>query len=335
MKRYLIAASAAICLVVAAMALAQEPGRGHMMGTMMGRPLPASIPSDSNPITPAKIDLGRMLFHDPRLSRNNDVSCNSCHDLDSYGVDGKAVSTGHLNQQGSRNAPTVYHAAGHIAQFWDGRALDVEEQAKGPVLNPVEMAMASGREVEERLQRIPGYVAAFGRAFPGETTPVTFDNMARAIGAFERKLVTPSRWDRFLEGDRNAITAEEMQGRHEFMHNGCIACHSGTFVGGALFHRLGAEKPWPVTTDLGRIEVTKTLTDRMVFKVPSLRNVEKTAPYFHNGNVATLDEAVHLMGEYQLGEDLTASQVKAIVAWLRTLTGEIPRGYVRRPTLPE
>ena len=314
-------------------AMAQGPGRGHMM--MMGRPLPESIPSDSNPITPAKIDLGRMLFYDPRLSKNNDVSCNSCHGLNSYGVDGKRVSTGHQNQQGGRNAPTVYHAAGHIAQFWDGRALDVEEQAKGPVLNPLEMAMASGHEVEDRLQSIPGYVAAFQRAFPRETTPVTFDNMARAIGAFERKLVTPSRWDRFVEGDRSVLTAEEMQGRHEFMHNGCAACHSGTYVGGGLFHRLGAEKPWPVTTDLGRIEVTKTPTDRMVFKVPSLRNVEKTAPYFHDGKVATLGEAVHLMGEYQLGEDLTASQVKAIVAWLRTLTGEIPRDYVRRPALPE
>jgi cytochrome c peroxidase len=293
------------------------------------------MPSASNPLTAANIDLGRMLYYDPRLSKNNDVSCNSCHDLEAYGVDGKAVSTGHLNQKGGRNAPTVYHAAGHIAQFWDGRALDVEEQAKGPILNPVEMAMPSAQEVEMRLRRIPGYVEAFARAFPEDSQPVTFDNMARAIGVFERKLVTPSRWDRFLAGDRGAITSEEMMGHREFMHGGCAACHTGTYVGGGLFHRLGAEKPWPVTTDLGRMEVTKVLTDRMVFKVPSLRNVQKTAPYFHNGKVATLEEAVHLMGEYQLGEDLSTAQVKAIVAWLGTLTGEIPHEYVRRPTLPK
>jgi cytochrome c peroxidase len=293
------------------------------------------MPSSSNPITAAKIDLGRMLYYDPRLSKNNDVSCNSCHDLESYGVDGKAVSTGHLSQQGGRNAPSVYHAAGHIAQFWDGRALDVEEQAKGPVLNPIEMAMPSAQEVEMRLRRIPGYVEAFAKAFPEDSQPVTFDNMARAIGVFERKLVTPSRWDRFLAGDRHAVTAEEMAGHREFMNGGCVACHTGTYVGGGLFHRLGAEKPWPVSTDLGRIEVTKALTDRMVFKVPSLRNVQKTAPYFHDGRVATLEQAVKLMGEFQLGEDLSADQVKAIVAWLGTLTGEIPHEYIRRPTLPE
>jgi len=310
-------------------------GGPGMMGRMMGRPLPAQMPSEANPITPAKVDLGRMLYYEPRLSKNNDVSCNSCHDLNSYGVDGKAVSTGHLNQKGGRNAPTVYNAAAHVAQFWDGRAVDVEEQAKGPVVNPVEMAMTSSGEVEERLRHIPGYVAAFKAAFPGEAEPVTFDNMARAIGVFERKLVTPSRWDKFLAGDRTAITVQEMQGHHEFMHNGCVTCHTGTYVGGANFQRLGAQKPWPVATDLGRIEVTKAATDRMVFKVPSLRNVEKTGPYFHDGKVETLDKAVKLMGEYQLGENLSATQVKAITAWLHTLTGEIPREYVKRPVLPE
>jgi cytochrome c peroxidase len=335
MKLKPVLVAVAICAAGAALTLAQGPGMGRGHGMMMGRPLPSAIPSASNPMTPAKIDLGRMLYYEPRLSRNNHVSCNSCHDLESYGVDGKAVSTGHLNQQGSRNAPTVYHAAGHLAQFWDGRALDVEEQAKGPVLNPIEMALSSGEEVEDRLRQITGYVAAFRRAFPDEAQPVTFDNMARAIGAFERGLVTPSRWDRFLAGDRQALNTEEMQGHHEFMHRGCAACHSGTYIGGGLFHRLGAEKPWPETSDLGRFEITKTPTDRMVFKVPSLRNVEKTAPYFHNGKVASLDEAVHLMGEYQLGEDLTAREVQAIVSWLRTLTGEIPREYVRRPSLPE
>jgi cytochrome c peroxidase len=284
--------------------------------------------------SPAKVDLGRMLFYEPRLSLNNDVSCNSCHDLASYGVDGKPVSTGHLNQRGGRNAPTVYHASGHIAQFWDGRAADVEEQAKGPVLNPIEMAMPSAAEVEARLRSIPGYVAAFKKAFPGESQPVTFENMARAIGAFERNLVTPSRWDKYLAGEKSAVTAEEIRGHEEFVKGGCAACHSGESIGGGLFHRLGARKAWPVATDVGRIAVTKAESDRMVFKVPSLRNIEKTGPYFHDGQVATLSEAVRLMGQYQLGEDLADERVNSIVAWLRSLTGELPREYIRRPELP-
>lgn len=291
--------------------------------------------SPKNPATPAKVDLGRMLYYEPRLSKNNDVSCNSCHDLASYGVDGQPTSTGHMSQKGGRNAPTVYHAAGHLAQFWDGRAADVEAQAKGPVLNPIEMAMPSAEEVEVRLRAIPGYVTAFKKAFPGEQQPVTFENMATAIGAFERNLVTPSRWDRYLAGDKNAVTEEELRGYQEFVKNGCQACHSGTYIGGGLYHRLGARKAWPVTSDAGRIEVTKVETDRMVFKVPSLRNIEKTGPYFHDGKVNSLAQAVRLMGEYQVGEDLTDERVNSIVAWLQTLTGEIPQEYIRKPQLPQ
>jgi cytochrome c peroxidase len=330
-----IAIFAAMIAVISAIAVAQGPGRhgaGHcrMMGT-----LPESMGSETNPITSPKVDLGRMLFYDPRLSKGGNVSCNSCHDLMSYGVDRQPVSTGHNGQKGTRNSPSVYHAAGQIAQFWDGRAADVEEQAKGPVLNPVEMAMSSEDEVVERLRAIPGYVAAFRSAFPNDTQPVTFDNMARAIGAFERKLVTPSRWDRFLQGERSAITSEEMNGHHEFMHGGCATCHNGAYIGGGMFQRLGTERPWPSATDLGRIGVTKARTDRMVFKVPSLRNVEKTAPYFHDGKVTHLEEAVRLMARHQLDTELGDSQVRQIVAWLSTLTGEIPQDYIRRPRLPE
>ncbi len=310
-----------------------QPMGGGMHGRMMGK-LPDSIPSPTNPLTPAKIDLGRMLFYEPRLSKGHDVSCNSCHSLDNYGVDGKRVSTGFQGQLGGRNSPTVYNAAGHLAQFWDGRAADVEEQAKGPVLNPVEMAMASDAEVVATLRAIPGYRAAFQKAFPASSEPITFDNMALAIGAFERKLVTPSRWDRFLNGDSAAITQEEMAGHHEFMHQGCASCHNGAYVGGRMFQKLGVEQPWPISTDLGRIEVTKNAADRMVFKVPSLRNVEKTGPYFHSGTVATLPEAVRLMGQHQLGVKLEDRQVSQIIAWLKTLTGEIPLDYIRRPKLP-
>ena len=330
-----IAIFAVVTAIISAIAAAQGPGRrgaGHcrMMGT-----LPESMTSEGNAVTAAKIDLGRMLFYDPRLSKNRDVSCNSCHDLQQYGVDGKPVSIGHDGQKGTRNSPSVYHAAGHIAQFWDGRAADVEEQAKGPVLNPVEMAMPSELEVMERLRAIPGYVAAFRSAFPHDTQPVTFDNMALAIGAFERKLVTPSRWDRFLRGDRSAITNEEMSGHHEFMHGGCGTCHNGPYVGGGMFQRLGTERPWPVATDLGRIEVTKATSDRMVFKVPSLRNVVKTAPYFHDGKVPTLREAVRLMARHQLDTEFSETQVSQIVLWLGSLTGEIPRDYIRPPRLPD
>lgn len=310
------------------------PGKMGMHGRMMGA-LPPAMTSDTNPITVAKADLGRMLFYDPRLSKAGTVSCNSCHSLTNYGVDGKRVSTGHEGQQGGRNSPTVYNAAGQIAQFWDGRAVDIEEQAKGPMLNPVEMAMSSGSEVVAVLRGIAGYDGPFRRAFPGEAQPITFDNMAKAIGAFERKLVTPSRWDRFLQGDRSAITQEEMSGHHEFMHGGCATCHNGAYVGGGMFQKLGAQKPWPVTTDLGRIEVTKSAADRMVFKVPTLRNVQKTGPYFHDGRVATLDEAVRLMGEHQLGTQLDERQIRQIVAWLGTLTGEIPLEYIQAPVLPK
>lgn len=313
-----------------------QPGSGpgaRMHGRMMGQ-LPATMSSDANPATGPKIALGRMLFYETRLSKGRDVSCNSCHSLQNYGVDGKPVSNGHQNQQGNRNSPTVYNAAGQLAQFWDGRAATVEDQAKGPVLNPVEMAMASDAEVVATLRSIPGYREAFRAAFPGEAEPVTFDNMARAIGAFERKLVTPSRWDRFLAGVPDALTREEMAGHHEFMRAGCATCHNGAYVGGRMFQKLGAEKPWPVTTDPGRVAVTRSEADRMVFKVPTLRNVEKTGPYFHDGKVATLEEAIRLMGQYQLNTKLEDQQVARIAAWLKTLTGEIPVEYVKPPVLP-
>jgi cytochrome c peroxidase len=320
----------ALALIV----LGKAQRSGPMYGRMMGN-LPQEMRSDANPITEAKINLGRMLFYDPRLSKGRDVSCNSCHSLRDYGVDGKPVSSGHLGQAGGRNSPSVYHAAGHIAQFWDGRAADVEEQAKGPVLNPVEMAMASPQDVEETLRSISGYRALFRAAFPDSDEPVTFDNMASAIGAFERKLVTPARWDRFLNGDESALSREEMAGHRAFMHEGCAGCHNGPYIGGRMFQKLGAERPWPSARDLGRIEVTKNAADRMVFKVPSLRNVKQTGPYFHDGKVVTLDEAVRLMGVYQLNTKLEDRQVKQIVAWLGTLTGEIPSAYIRAPVLPQ
>ncbi len=298
-------------------------------------PLPASVPAKAAGPQEERIALGRMLYYDARLSRNQAVSCNSCHDLAKYGVDGAPTSEGFKGQHGDRNSPTVYNAALHFAQFWDGRAADVEAQAKGPVLNPVEMAMPSEKQVVTVIKSMPEYVAAFQRAFPGEKDPVTYDNMALAIGTFERGLLTPSRWDKFLAGDKTALTADEKNGLHAFLNAGCQTCHAGTLLGGNLYQKLGIMKPYPDSSDPGRYKVTAVETDKMMFKVPSLRNVAKTAPYFHNGKVVNLDQAVAQMAEFQLGKQLAASDVSSIVAFLNSMTGEVPAAYIQKPELPK
>jgi cytochrome c peroxidase len=280
----------------------------------------------------AQIDLGRMLFFDARLSRDRDVSCNSCHALDSYGVDGKSRSVGTGGTLGQRNAPTVFHAAGAIANFWDGRAANVEAQAKSPILGDAEMDMPSAAAVERTLRAIPGYVDAFRAAFPGQA--ITLDNVDRALGAFERGLVTPSRWDRYLAGDLAALTRSEIAGLKTFSDAGCITCHTGELVGASMFQKVGIAAPWPSQRDRGRAQVTELAADDMVFRVPSLRDVARTAPYFHDGSVANLSDAVRLMARYQLGEEVSDDEVAAIVAWLGTLTGELPATYIARPELP-
>jgi cytochrome c peroxidase len=301
----------------------------------MFNPLPDEVDSQNNPLSAAKENLGRMLYYESRLSKDQKTSCNSCHQLAKYGVDGQPVSDGFKGQKGTRNAPTVYNAAGHIAQFWDGRAPDVEEQAKGPVMNPVEMAMSSSKDVVAVLKSMPRYVDAFKQAFPGQKDPVTFENAALAIGAFERRLLTPSRWDRFLKGDRAALTDAEKAGFNKFMDAGCQACHAGTYLGGQLYQKLGAVLPYPDTSDPGRQAVTKQESDRLVFKVPSLRNIDQTAPYFHTGKVANLHEAVKEMGQYQLGKQLSDAEITSIITFLKSLTGEIPAEYVKPPELPK
>lgn len=297
----------------------------------MFAPLPEVMASDSNPVTDAKVELGRRLYFEPRLSAGNDLSCNSCHDLARYGADTGAVSVGHLGKKGGRNSPTVYNAAGHIAQFWDGRAPDVEAQALGPILNPVEMAMPAAPAVLSRLRADADYRRMFAAAFPGERDPLTYANLGRAIGAFERKLVTPSRWDRFLRGDDSALTNAEKAGFNTFVATGCAGCHRGPYVGGGMYMKAGLIRSWPDTTDVGRMAVTRDAADRMLFKVPSLRNIDQTAPYFHTGTVLSLDTAVAWMARYQLGRELTARDIAAIVTWLRTLTGPLPAGYVAAP----
>lgn len=298
------------------------------------KPLPSRMDTDANPATPEKIALGRMLYYDTRLSKNHDLSCNSCHPLDRYGVDGEKTSPGHKGQRGARNSPTVYNAGLYLAQFWDGRAPDLEEQAKGPILNPVEMAMPSEAHVVRVLESIPGYVEAFRKAFPGEKKPITYHNMAKAIAAFERGLVTPSRFDKFLAGDRSALTPEELEGLAQFATLGCPTCHNGPSVGGTSFQRIGLVVPYDDLTDLGRYEVTKQPGDKNVFKVPSLRNVTRTAPYFHNGRFDALEDVVRAMARHQLGKQLTDVEVKRVITFLKTLEGDLPAEYIRKPELP-
>lgn len=295
--------------------------------------LPASAPNEANPSSEAKIDLGRMLYYDTRLSKNHDISCNSCHQLDAYGVDGEPTSPGHRGQRGDRNSPTVYNAALHIAQFWDGRAPDVEAQAKGPVLNPIEMASPSEAFVEGVLRSIPGYVDAFDAAFPGDEGSLTYDNMARAIGVFERKLMTPGHFDAFLAGDASALSAAEQQGLTTFLDVGCNSCHTGSTLGGTMYRKLGFVFPYE-TEDPGRENVTGEAADRHVFKVPSLRNVVETGPWFHDGSITEIAEVVRLMGYHQIGIQLDASQIEGIVTFLGSLTGEVDAAYVAKPELP-
>lgn len=298
----------------------------------------AVLPGGFGEVRPADdpvVALGKQLYFDPRLSKNHDVSCNTCHDLEKYGVDGLQFSKGHKGQLGGRNAPTVLNAAGQFVQFWDGRAKDVEEQAKGPMMNPVEMAMTDGDLVERTLRSIPGYVDAFAKAFPGQEQSVTLDNAAVAIGAFERLLATPSKWDRFLGGDDSALTAAEVHGFETFVEVGCGSCHDGALVGGASYQQLGMVEDWPKQDDLGRFAVTKAEGDKLQFKVPTLRNIDKTGPYLHDGATAKLEDAVRLMAKHQLGQELDDAKVGAIMAWLATLTGELPKDLAAKPTLPE
>ena len=294
-------------------------------------PLPEVMVSQANPITDAKIDLGRRLFFETQLSAGSTISCNSCHELNRFGADTGAVSVGHKGKKGGRNSPTVYNAAGHSAQFWDGRAADVEAQALGPILNPLEMAMPAAPAVINRVRANAEYRRLFTAAFPGERNPITYENLGRAIGAFERKLVTPSRWDHFLHGVDSALTPAEKEGFNTFTATGCQTCHTGAFVGGSMFQKAGLVRPWPDTTDVGREAVTHQPSDRMVFKVPSLRNIARTAPYFHNGAVRSLDTAVVWMARLQLGKELKAQEVGQIVAWLGSLTGQVPTAYITLP----
>ncbi len=295
--------------------------------------LPLVAENANNPVTEEKVILGKVLYFDTILSKNKTQSCNTCHNLDTYGVDNLPTSPGDgKGTLGTRNSPTTLNAALHIAQFWDGREPDVEAQAGGPVLNPVEMGMASEKEVVMRLSKEDNYKQMFAKAFPKDKDPITYNNMKKAIGAFERKLITPSKFDDFIKGDATALNTTEQEGLQLFFDKGCTTCHSGNALGGNIFQKFGIFGDyWEMTkskkVDEGKFEVTKNEADKYIFKSPSLRNIEKTYPYFHDGSVKDLNDAVRIMGKVQLNLDLTDQEVEKIVAFLHTLTGEVPAKY--------
>ncbi len=293
------------------------------------QPLPATVEHTAGPDGPERVALGHKLFMDPRLSLDSSISCNSCHRLDLGGADMEPTSTGVHGQKGGRNSPTVYNAALHNMQFWDGRAADVEQQAGMPVLNPVEMAIPDEGYLVDRLKRTADYPALFQAAFPGTAEPITYANIREAIGAFERTLLTPSRFDAFLNGENTALDSAEMAGLRIFMDVGCAACHNGAAVGGASLQKFGVHADYRSLTgspagDVGREQVTGKPGDRDVFKVPGLRNITATAPYFHDGKVAELDQAIRVMAQAQLGKELSDAEVNAILAFLELLSGEKP-----------
>ncbi len=299
------------------------------------KPLPKSAPAlKGNKMSRARLELGKMLFFDPRLSASQLISCNTCHNLGLGGADLQETSIGHGWAKGPRNAPTVLNSVFHLAQFWDGRAPSLEAQAKGPVQAGVEMNNSPAK-VEETLKSMPGYVRAFKKAFPGKKS-VTFDNMAKAIALFESTLNTPSRFDAYLKGKKNALSRAEKEGLQLFLDKGCNSCHNGVGIGGGMYAKFGVVKAPSdqvrPPADKGRQKVTKKAADKYVFRVPTLRNIALTAPYFHSGKVHRLDEAVTIMAKVQLGVDLTTRQRSRIVAFLKSLTGKAPR--VIYPVLP-
>lgn len=289
----------------------------------------ATLPEPGDPNTPIA-RLGKKLYYEKAVSANGELSCNSCHPIDNYGVDNLPVSPGFDGTLGTRNSPTTFNAWFHTSQFWDGRSPDLVDQAKGPPLNPIEMGLSEPADVENILANLPEYPEMFAAAFPEETNPITFDNFAKALAAFQETLATPAAFDAFLEGAAHKLSEVQKEGLVLFIETGCIVCHSGPGLGGNNMFRFGLmHGPYYEFTgsehrDMGVAELTGSEADRYVFKTPGLRNVEMTTPYFHDGSVESLAEATRIMAFTQLGRELDEEQVDKIVEFYRSLTGEIP-----------
>ncbi|HMK43856.1 MAG TPA: cytochrome c peroxidase [Dissulfurispiraceae bacterium] len=302
-------------------------------------PLPAVMESAQNPVTPEKAALGKLLFYEPRISIDGTVSCAKCHPMSLYAVDALRKSVGNTCRENPRNAPTLLNAAGQISAHWIGNRVSVEDQAKQALVGPPSYGMPNYASVETKLRRSTEYAALFKKAFPDDTDPVTADNFAKAIGAFERTLVTPSPFDDFLKGNQAAMSTAQKDGLKLFLATGCVACHTGTYLGGQSYQKFGVtDAYWKLTggdkPDEGRFTVTKDEADKYRFKVPILRNVAKTSPYFHDGSVDSLQAAVVIMAKLQLGKALSEEQAASVVEFLSALTGKIPEHALSVPLLP-
>jgi len=304
---------------------------------MFFKVLPTEAPNPENALTDAKIKLGKILYYDNRLSKDETQSCNTCHNIATYGVDNLATSPGDNGIPGTRNSPTVFNAALKGAQFWDGRNKDVEEQAGGPILNPAEMAIPNEQFLIDRLKKVEMYQNLFAETYADEEDPFTYKNIRHAIAAFERTLLTPSKFDNYLSNDVNALNDQEKKGLKTFMDQSCIACHTGSLLGGSMLQKFALFGDyWELTgssnVDYGKFEETKVESDKFMFYVPILRNIEKTAPYFHDGSVTDLRMAIKIMGKTELNKDLTAEQVEDIFVFMTALTGQTPAEAAVIPT---
>jgi cytochrome c peroxidase len=309
------------------------------------KPLPRDASTPERPVTPALVELGRALFFETRVSTDGRMSCAACHQASFYGGDALAQSVGNSGKQLPRNVPTVFNTALQFVQHYGGNRVDVEEQAVKALASPLAYGNADLAAAEKRLRALPGYRAMFEKAFPGEAEPVTAQNWGKAIGAYERVLLTPAPFDKYLQGDTGAISAQAKRGLDKFVATGCAGCHGGVVVGGQMYQKFGiVQDYWTATgskevelfkgRDKGRFHDTKKEEDAFIFKVQQLRNVAVTPPYFHDGSVATLPEAVRVMAKVQLGRDLPDGDVSDIVAFLETLTGEVPEIFATAPMLP-
>ncbi|MGQ0579412.1 MAG: cytochrome-c peroxidase [Betaproteobacteria bacterium] len=339
--------SCAIALAACATALTAEDNEDALLARAQQqfKPLPADAATPEHPITPERVALGRALFFETRISTDGKGSCGGCHNPYFYGTDALPRSVGVGGKVIPRNAPTVFNTALQFVQHYGGNRADVEEQAVKALVSPLAYGNADYAAAEARLRALPGYRAMFEKAFPGESEPVTAENWGKAVGAYERTLITPAPFDRFLKGDKAALSAKAKQGLDKFITFGCSGCHNGVTVGGQMYQKFGVTQDYWLLTgskeidlfkdrDKGRIRDTKNEADAYIFKVQQLRNVAVTPPYFHDGSVAELRDAVRIMAKLQLGRDLTDADVSDLIAFLQSLTGEVPAQFAAVPSLP-
>jgi cytochrome c peroxidase len=339
-KIWLVTVSIAAALTMPATALAVEDDVSLLkQAQALFKQLSKDMATPGSPVAQERIRLGHLLFFDPRLTVDANVSCATCHQPSLYGTDALPKSIGVRQRIQARNAPTILNAALLFVNHWRGERESVEDQAARALTAPVSSGQPDEQAVVDRLERISGYAPLFEAAFPGEQQPVSVNNIGKAIGAYERTLVTPSPFDRYLAGDVSALSATARAGLEKFIQAGCVACHNGTGVGGHMYQKFGVVEDYWVATgskdiDRGRAEITKDSADQYIFRVASLRNVAMTAPYFHDGSVATLPEAVRVMARVQLGVALNDGDTRDIVTFLESLTGDLPPDFTAAPILP-